>query len=217
MSRPALLVVGGDGPPFSSIGPLLPKYGFVCAADSGYDLARSWGLVPDLIVGDMDSIRDPASLPAGVETLVFPRDKDDTDTELGLTILRKRGYGPIAIAGGGGGRLDHLLAIRAAFERPGGPDEWLTGSDYVVRISEAGEFSARPGAIVSVFPLSGGASGMGSVGLKWPLEGLSWDASRYGVSNEAPTGLFSVTPGSEPLLVVVALSFEPRLLDSRPS
>lgn len=209
MSGAALLVIGGEGPPFEFISPRLGRFGYVCAADSGLDLARSWGIEPDLVVGDMDSVADPSSLSTCKETIVFPRDKDDTDTELGLSILRARGYGPIAVAGGGGGRLDHLLAIRATLERPDGPDEWYSGSGYLVRISAAAEFAVRPGAVVSVFPLSTGASGMASSGLTWPLDGLRWDAGRFGISNVAPSGRFSVTPGAVPLLVVMSLADGP--------
>ncbi|TFG83032.1 MAG: hypothetical protein E4H20_06405 [Spirochaetales bacterium] len=130
-------------------------------------------------------------------------DKDDTDTEIGLRELRKRGYERIVLAGGGGGRLDHLLAIRALFERPDGPDEWLTASERVLRLAAATTFSTHPGAMVSVFPLGGGASDMSSEGLEWPLSGLVWNAGQFGVSNRAPSGRFSIDPGQNPILVIL--------------
>lgn len=205
MSRAALLVVGGDGPSRASMEARLKRFAFVCAADSGFDLARSWGVEPDLVVGDMDSVSDPASLSSCREVIVHPRDKDDTDTELGLAELRRRGFDRIAVAGGGGGRLDHLLAIRALFERPDGPDEWYTASELVVRLAEKGNFSAPRGSTVSVFPLSRGCSGMHSAGLKWPLDSLSWDAGAFGISNVTIGDAFSVDPGPNPILVVAPL------------
>ncbi|MCP5453686.1 MAG: hypothetical protein H7A27_06855, partial [Spirochaetaceae bacterium] len=54
--RPALLVTGGDAPPFSALSGRLGEFGFICAADSGLDTLRSWGLKADLAVGDMDSL-----------------------------------------------------------------------------------------------------------------------------------------------------------------
>jgi len=168
-------------------------------------VARSWHLKPDLVVGDMDSVSDPSIVAEYPEVLVSSRDKDDTDTELGLQALRRRGYGRIVMAGGGGGRLDHLLALRALLERPSGPDEWICSRERIVRLDEPRSFEVPAGSTVSVFPLSGGAAGMHSEGLKWPLDGLSWDQSHFGISNVATTGCFLVDPGQRPLFVVLPL------------
>lgn len=203
--RPALLVTGGDAPPFSALSGRLGEFGFICAADSGLDTLRSWGLKADLAVGDMDSLADRSLLDGCAEVLAFDRDKDDTDTELGLRELRERGYGPITMAGGGGGRLDHLLALRALLERPSGPDEWLCAGERVIRLDERRAFELAVGSTVSVFPLSGGASGMRSTGLKWPLDGLSWDAGRFGISNVAVSSLVTIDPGQRPIFVILPL------------
>lgn len=183
----------------------MPEFSFICAADSGLDVVRSWGLNPDLIVGDMDSIADPGILAQYPKVLTFSREKDDTDTELGLRELRDRGYGWIVMAGGGGGRLDHLLALRALLERPAGPDEWLCSGERIVRLVEPRNFSVQPGATISVFPLAGGAAGMRSESLKWPLDGLVWDQGHFGISNIATTGKFFVDPGQRPLFIVMPL------------
>ncbi|HOZ72536.1 MAG TPA: thiamine diphosphokinase [Spirochaetales bacterium] len=203
--RPALLVTGGDAPPFSALSGRLGEFLYICAADSGLDTLRSWGLRADLAVGDMDSLADRSLLDGCAEVLAFDRDKDDTDTELGLRELRARGYGPITMAGGGGGRLDHLLALRALLERPSGPDEWLCAGERVVRLEEKRSFVLAVGATVSVFPLSGGASGMRSVGLKWPLDGLSWGSGGFGVSNVAVSSMVTIDPGQRPIFVVLPL------------
>lgn len=199
----ALLAIGGEAPPYESVAPILGDVRFICAADSGLDTLRAWGLMADLVVGDMDSIADPSILSDYPEVMVFPRDKDDSDTEIGLRELRRRGYDRIAMVGGGGGRLDHLLALRALFERPSGPDEWFSPGGRVVRIDEPTSFEAKAGDLVSVFPLSGGAFGMSSSGLKWPLEGLSWNQGGFGLSNEALGDRFSIDPGQRPVLVVL--------------
>jgi thiamine pyrophosphokinase len=201
----ALLVIGGDAPPFPSIQPRLQEFSFICAADSGLDVLRRWGITPDLVVGDMDSISDTAILANYGNVLEFPCDKDETDTEIGIRELRSRGYSRVVMAGGGGGRLDHLLALRSLLERPEGPDEWITDTGRVVRFADATRFSVPAGSTVSVFPLAGGAAGMHSEGLKWPLDGLTWDNAHFGVSNVAEGGDFLVIPGSQPLFVVLPL------------
>ncbi|HUW68989.1 MAG TPA: thiamine diphosphokinase [bacterium] len=201
----ALLVTGGDAPPWRAMKKRMAEFSFVCAADSGLDVLRSWGVRPNLVVGDMDSIADPAVLAEYPDVLPFPRDKDDTDTEIGIRELRSRGFGRVVLAGGGGGRLDHLLAVRALLERPNGPDEWLTRSERVVRLEEPTTFRVTAGATVSVFPLAGGASGMKSHGLKWPLDGLRWDQGHFGVSNVATADSIVIDPGERPVFVILTL------------
>jgi len=113
----ALLVIGGAGPAPGVLAAMAREAQRIVAADSGLDLCLTAGIVPDLVVGDMDSLSDPRLLDAypPERVLRFPTDKDETDTEIGMRLLRERGYQSISIAGGGGGRLDHLMAIMGLF------------------------------------------------------------------------------------------------------
>ncbi|MBN1242432.1 MAG: thiamine diphosphokinase [Spirochaetales bacterium] len=201
----ALLLTGGEAPPLSAVAGHLGRFGLVCAADSGLDLAATWGLEPDLIAGDMDSVSDLGLVGAYPRARVHfvPREKDETDTELGLRLLREAGANRVVLAGGGGGRLDHLLAVRALFERADGPEEWWAPGERVLRLSGGRSWKAEPGSLVSVFPLASGASGMSSRGLRWPLEGLEWGPGGFGVSNETVDREFSIESGAAPLLVVL--------------
>jgi thiamine pyrophosphokinase len=208
----ALLVTGGDPPPLSRLERRMAGFGLICAADSGLDTLLAWAVEPGIIVGDMDSVSDPeaARRYPGALVLAYPRDKDETDTEIGLRELALRGADRIVLAGGGGGRLDHLLAIRAIFERRDGrprPREWHTAREavYLVREGEPLELEARAGSTVSVFPLAAGAELMSSEGLKWPLDGLRWGPGDCGVSNVAAAGRFRVAAGGGELLVVLGL------------
>ncbi len=201
----ALLLTGGEAPPRSAVEGLLGRFGLVCAADSGLDLAAAWGVEPDLIAGDMDSVSDLALVGAYPRARVHfaPKAKDETDTELGLRLLKEAGADRVVLAGGGGGRLDHLLAVRALFERADGPKEWWAPGERVVRLSGAGTWKAATGSTVSVFPLASGASLMSSRGLRWPLDGLEWGPGGFGVSNETVDEEFSIESGAAPLLVVL--------------
>jgi thiamine pyrophosphokinase len=202
----ALLICGGDAPPRDRLAARFATFSLVCAADSGLDVAKAWGLVPGLIVGDMDSVSDPGLLDdyPDAEREVFLRDKDESDTELALLALSRRGASRIVLAGGGGGRLDHLLAIRALFERALRPAEWHTAREIVHLVAAGSEldFGAEAGATVSVFPLCGGASGMTSSGLEWKLGGLRWGPGDFGLSNRALGGRVLVRAGEGDLLVV---------------
>jgi thiamine pyrophosphokinase len=205
--KKALLVVGGDAPPQRAIVSRLVSFPFVCAADSGLDVAHAWGLAPNLIVGDMDSLARPELLDAypAAEKVIVSHLKDETDTELGLRLLFEKGFRDVTVAGGGGGRLDHLLAIRALFERDVRPSEWWTALERVVLADAPFEASLPAGTVVSVFPLARGARGMKSEGLRWPLAGLVWGPGEFGVSNEAMGGRMRIEPGEGDILIVLPL------------
>jgi thiamine pyrophosphokinase len=181
----------------------------VVAADSGLLLAEAAGLRPDWIIGDMDSLAPDRLAPYPPEKILrYPPDKDFTDTELALTLLREKGCGPVWIIGGGGGRLDQLFAIRSLFEREYPPERWITGGEDIhclqaplsktplceMMLPSTLDISLdrTPLVPVSVFPLGDGPWEAESSGLRWPLAGLSWNRGFFGISNEAPDGNFTV-------------------------
>ena len=180
-----LLLLGGEGPQRIHLEAILSKAPYVIAADSGFDLALRLGIVPDLVVGDMDSVLRRGELARFPAERIrrFPRDKDETDTELGLRMFREMGYTRVALAGGGEGRLDHLLAIVGLFEGESAPVAWITAREEVGRVEGELVMSGSSGLRVSFFPLGEKASGMSSSGLKWPLDGLEWSRGQGGVSN----------------------------------
>lgn len=206
----ALIFTGGEGPAPEFARRLADAADFVIAADSGLVAALAAGILPDLAVGDFDSLPDRGALAAMPPGTVFeyPTDKDDTDTELAIRIAAERGADWIGIAGGGGGRLDHLLGVFSLFaRRPGlAPRAWHTGAEsaYAIAAGETARFGALPGDIVSVFPAGcGGSSGMASEGLKWPLEGLVWEKGGFGISNVATGAGLSISAGANGLVVIL--------------
>jgi len=179
-----LLLTGGEGPNRKQLKAVITDPGLTVAADSGFDLALALGIIPDLLVGDLDSIkasREYRNFPRE-RMVVYPQDKGKTDTEIGLEILRERGCQRIILAGGGGGRLDHILGIVQLLERIDGPDIWLTSRERIEVIESILEFSGKEGEIVSFFPLDTVVRGISSTGLKWPLDTMCWERGKQGVS-----------------------------------
>ncbi len=204
----ALLLTGGECPPPPFLRRLASGADLVIAADSGLDAAKSAGIVPDLVVGDFDSLSDRsllAALPAD-RVREYPVDKDDTDTEIALLAAVERGADYIIVAGGGGGRLDHLLAIASLFRRGIPPREWHTGQEsvYFLDEGESARFESAEGETVSVSPAGGGGSqDMDSEGLRWPLKGLVWDPGGFGISNRSGGDSLRISAGTAPLLVIL--------------
>jgi len=220
--RHAIVVADGDVPSRAALDAAWPGWDSgvtdVLAADGGFVQARSMGLEPTLLVGDMDSLA-PGSLAAaeaeGIEVLRAPADKDESDTELALLEAVRRGATRVTVLGAlGGPRVDHALANVWLLAHPGlaGVDVTLLDArSRVVLVSAPGPDDARvrrllpgpPGAVVSLLPLGGDVSGITTEGLRYPLrdEPLVTGPAR-GLSNVrvAPDAAVTVRRGR--LLVV---------------
>lgn len=206
-----VLFVGGAGPDPAAVADDLAEAGLVAAADSGLAKALALGVEPDLVLGDFDSLTDTALLDRfpPERLLRFPTDKDETDAEIGLRLLAARGCDDITIAGGGGGRLDHLLALALLFERDQPPRRWVTDAEDARLVVGEAFFDGWRGSTVSVFPLGDGAAELSSEGLRWPLSGLALRRGWPGVSNVADADRVRVGVGRGRLLVVRSLRETP--------
>ena len=171
----------------------------VIAADGGLKHTESIGLMPNVILGDFDSL---GFTPEGAE--VFPVEKDDTDAMLAIRCGLDRGYRRFVIYGGlDGERLDHTLANYQALQYLADREAvgYLAGRRYLVTVVKNGKlsFPAEAKGILSVFCLGADASGVTLSGLKYPLEkGCLTSGFPLGVSNHftGEKGEISVDDGS---------------------
>ena len=203
--------IGGESPPPEALRKIALGAELLAAADSGLIAAEEAGIKPGWVLGDMDSLDDPRRLEKYPPERVrrFSHDKDFTDTELVLTLLREEGCGEIWIAGGGGGRIDHLFAIRSLFEREEPPDRWYPGHEEIRCLREGKVLDAAlpTGSLVSVFPLGREGWEAESSGLKWPLDGLSWSGGSFGMSNIAPDGIIKIRAVRGRFMVIMPMVF----------
>ena len=177
---------------------------FLIAADGGYATLGSHGLIPDLLVGDFDSL---GYVPDHPHIVRHPVEKDDTDVALALREGWARGFREFRIYGGLGGRLDHTVAnlqLLAGLARQGGAG-YLLGENTVITALTAGrlEFPAEYRGILSVFAVGGPADGVTLTGVKYPLDGSKLTPEiPLGVSNEFLGGPAAVAVGKGTLLVM---------------
>ena len=199
-----LLFLGGNGPSLEQYG--LYRFGesYVIAADSGLETAVRLGVEPHLVVGDMDSLASGRLLEKIPPRKIvrFPEDKDETDAEIGMRMMHDRGVERVVLIGGGEGRLAHLLGILQLFERDYAPDMWITAREEVSVVETFRDYQECRGQIFSFFPLGGAARGLASTGLKWPLNGLSWEPDQCGISNVALEDRVEVSVESGRLLAI---------------
>ncbi|MFW5683491.1 MAG: thiamine diphosphokinase [Spirochaetota bacterium] len=182
----AVVITGGEAPGAEYLVGTLAEADLVVAADSGLDTARRLGARPEIIVGDFDSLSNESLLDDYPDATVrrHPTAKDFTDTELALEAAWEAGATRVTLVGGGGGRMDHLLAIVAIFERARRPDVWITGGEVVTTVERETVVRGRRGEIVSLFPLGCVPCTMSSRGRRWELDEVCFERGDAGVSNE---------------------------------
>lgn len=200
-------MTGGLAPPLSKIKDELKAADMIVAADSGLDTLLSYGYEPDFIVGDMDSISSRKILEEFHKSklLVYPEDKDYTDTELAIEHLYEKGCSDVVIIGGGGGRLDHLIAIYSLFFRERAPVRWITDNEKIFLVKGFFCINLKINTTVSLFPVSGELCSMTSTGLKWPLDALKWTAGDGGISNVSSQRTVEIVMKSGKLAMMIPL------------
>ena len=81
---------------------------YVICTDGGYDIALEEGISPNILIGDLDSIK--SKIPEHLPVLRFNPVKDYTDLQLSLDHAVSKGADTVEIWGGIGGRLDQTVA-----------------------------------------------------------------------------------------------------------
>ena len=188
---------------------VLDSADLVIAADGGANWLSAHDRVPDILIGDMDSV-SPAVLEAVREKrcllLRYPPAKDETDTELALHRAMEMNPKRITILGALGGRIDHALANVMLLASPvcgSTPVTIFDGRSYIYLVRGEHRIRGRVGDTVSLIPIGDRVDGIMTKGLQYPLldETLYLGPAR-GVSNvlTSPEARLSVRQGK--LLVV---------------
>lgn len=159
----------------------------VIAVDGGFASLEAVGCIPDLALGDFDSL---GYAPDGVPVKAFPPEKDASDMELALEEAIAQSADAVEVYGALGGRLDHTLAnlqLLAAFAERGVAVRAVGDDSQIAFLVGPGELRAEgePGAIVSVFSLTDVSTGVVEEGLKYALDHVALtNRTSWGLSNE---------------------------------
>ncbi len=162
------------------------------AVDGGANHCVKFGITPDILLGDLDSI-DPDILAIyqkkNIAIYRHPTRKDATDLELALDLAREKGATKIWLVGALGGRWDMSLAniMLAAGDKYQDLEIFLLGEDCSMQILHPGrvhKISGESGQKISFLPLRGDVHGVTLTGFEYPLTQHTIPfGSSLGVSN----------------------------------
>ena len=172
----------------------------VIAADAGYARCQALGIVPDLVIGDFDSLCKVPDLSTVVR---LPVEKDVTDMDAAVKMALEQGCKVFHLYGGMGGRPDHTLANYTILTKLSQEKiaAFLYGEGYSVTAVTDGTLTlnGKRGETVSVFAWTERAEGVTLRGLKYPLENaVLTNTFALGVSNSfaEETAVVSVKRGT---------------------
>jgi thiamine pyrophosphokinase len=189
--------------------PIVKFSKFLIAADGGLKHIQRLGLIPNLVIGDLDSVNGEDFIWIAdnhIETRKFNKKKDQTDLELALLTAVDLGGDPITVVGALGGRIDQALTNIYLLLMPELQSVDVCfddGHEELFLIQNHAEVSGKAGDTVSLIPLLSPARGVKTEGLRFPLcyEILFPERSR-GVSNEMESEKAEISLKSGVLLCI---------------
>ncbi len=190
-------------PPLKLLSPLLKTKPFIICADGGANKARAFGIMPQYIIGDLDSITQKTRHYFSSVPIIHDADQNSTDLEKVLEHLLTNNFTSAAIIGATGERPDHTMSnfsILLKYHKKLSLqffDERCT----VEIVQKKIRFGAVVGQQISLIPM-GTCVGITTEGLKFPLKNESLELGvREGSSNEAIKSAITISMKSGSLLL----------------
>ena len=190
------LIVGNR--PLSSKVIELAKDKLVVAADAGADRLLKYNIMPDAVIGDLDSISDKTSTKLE-EWIVSNKNIQKTDLEKAVEYAFKKGATEIQIIGWSGGRIDHTLgALGLAFDsRISLIDEQFT----IEAVKDLKTIEDKENTIFSLIAVP--EARISVTGARWNLEHEKLSMGGRGIHNEiGPSGKVNIKCHSGKLLLI---------------
>ncbi len=200
----AVVVCNGEPPSRTLLSRMTKDAQLVVAADGGANAFQRSGVVPDVIIGDLDSLSSASRRTFSSSTIIRVTRQDNTDLEKALDYCLDEGANEVVILGAAGKRIDHTLGNLSAL--------WKYTKKVKISL-QAGEWSgflveqslhcrAPRGTTVSLIPYSR-CEGITLRGLKYALRNARMNTGEVGVSNVVTGSSFSVTIKKGRMLVLV--------------
>lgn len=199
----ALVICNGEMPSSKLLSPLLKPKPFIICADGGANKVRAYGIIPDCIIGDLDSITQKTRHYFSSVPVIHNPDQNSTDLEKVLEYLLANHFISAMIVGATGDRPDHTMAnfsILLKYHKKLSLqffDERCT----IEIVQKKIRFTAMIGQQISLIPMEK-CFGITTKGLKYLLKNESLEFGvREGSSNEAVSTTIDISLKNGSLLL----------------
>ncbi len=181
---------------------------YIIGVDGGINTLDSLNLVPNIIIGDFDSVNQSNKLLSqGILRISHPPEKDFTDTELAIEYALSQNFSSIIIVNDMQDRLDHVLGLIASLKHLKSKkckSLILSNKQIMILLEKENNFTLPIDTTVSLIPLSDRAENITSSGLYYSLRNdiLTNDRAR-GVSNIVCNNHVAISVGEGDLLFII--------------
>lgn len=189
--KKGLIISSGKINDYVLLEELIYENDYIVCADGGLDHIMQIDKIPNIILGDLDSISDLAIKyisDKNIEIEKFPSIKDNTDTELAIIHLVNKGIDNITLIGGTGTRLDHTLANILLMKRFNNNDKVLRiidDNNIINYVVDDIRIERKDNKFISIIPLNYEGITVSLSGFKYPLDHKFIEfSSTLGISNE---------------------------------
>jgi thiamine pyrophosphokinase len=183
----ALIIANGVPPSKALARRLADEAAFVLCADGGANHAVRLGVLPDLVIGDLDSITAATKRALSSVPRLRIREQYSTDLEKAIRYALRRKATTITVLGATGKRIDHTAGNLGCFRRFGERCNlrFVDDDGELSTVGRSTSLVTRPGEVLSLIPL-GPCTGVTTSGLRYGLRGATLELGvREGTSNLA--------------------------------
>ncbi|NLJ58608.1 MAG: thiamine diphosphokinase [Tissierellia bacterium] len=187
-------------------------FDYIVCADGGLEKAKKHGIMPNLIIGDFDSVNLSLLEEYRLKKVAiekFPAEKDFTDMELAVKFVISKGYKNIVLAAATGTRLDHTMGNIMLLEKyyKEGIDITIVDNNNEIKIITDNSqliIDFKENHYISIIPLTD-TKGLTMEGFKYPLSKVDVQrGSTLCISNEISEKQGKITLNKGAALVFIS-------------
>ncbi len=190
--KKCIIIANGKSPSIKVVEYFLKKgFNTIICADGGANSAKKLGVVPDFIIGDLDSISlSTLKYFKNKSTIIQIKRQNDTDVEKCLKFAIKKKFDEVLLLGVTGDRLDHTICnLGIVIKFFNKIKIYLAAeSSFLTSINKLTTFKSKVGETISIYAFSVKTK-ISSYGLKYKLHntalpfGVRESTSNISVSN----------------------------------
>lgn len=199
----AVVIANGTFPTRAEVIEIVRTAPMVVCCDGAADDFISRGGVPDVIIGDMDSLSEGNRL-RYADIIVCNPDQETNDQTKAIEYLLSKGIKRIAIVGATGKREDHTIAniaLTAEYMAMGAEVVSYTDSGCFIPCRDNKTLQCSPNAQVSIFNIN--ATALRSEGLDYPI--YDFTALWQGTLNCCRSGEFTISAQGDYIVFITAV------------
>lgn len=171
--RKCIIIANGKSPT-KKVVEYFYKKGFntVICADGGANSAKKLGIIPDYIIGDLDSINKNVLKNFELKSKIIRiKRQNDTDVEKCLKFAIRQKYDEVVLLGVTGDRLDHTICNLGIVIKFFNRIKILVEAEnsFLIPINKSTVFKSKPGETISLYAFKD-STRITSTGLKYKLK-----------------------------------------------